>query len=211
MRNRGMHKRWGDDESGGRRRGGRGGGGRGRGDHIGRRRGGPGGRRGERGRGGKRGRVRRGEARFILLDVLRDGPKHGYEIIKTLEERSGGEYVPSPGTVYPTLQLLADQGLVSANEKSERRTYELTKEGEAELDAQSELVAAFWSRFAAQDDASSQPEVGFLEEELEHLSRTVWSGLRTAIADGDQARVREVREAVEACRSAVREIVSTSK
>ena len=62
--------------------------------------------------------------RYILLDALRDGPKHGYEIIKTLEERSGGKYVPSPGTVYPTLQYLEDQGLVRATEEADRRIYQ---------------------------------------------------------------------------------------
>lgn len=160
---------------------------------------------------GKRGRARRGEARYILLDALRDGPKHGYEIIKTLEERSAGEYVPSPGTVYPTLQYLEDQGFVSANEESERRVYQLTEAGTAELEAQAEPIAAFWTRFEVQAAMGVQPEIRFLEEELEHLNRVVWSSLRGAIAQGDQTLIREVRQTVEACQSQVREVITAKQ
>ncbi len=159
--------------------------------------------------GGKRRRARRGEARYILLDVLRDGPKHGYEIIKTLEERSAGEYVPSPGTVYPTLQYLEEQGLLHAQQESERRVYQLTNAGEAELEAQAESIAAFWSRFSTQEARTiDSPEVTFLEDELEHLSRIVWNGLRDAIAQGNQEQIRRVRQVVEACQAQVREVIT---
>jgi len=167
--------------------------------------------RGHHGRGGpgRRGRAKRGEARYVLLDLLRDAPKHGYEIIKTLEERSGGEYVPSPGTVYPTLQYLEDQGLVRADQESERRVYHLTESGQAEVEAQAESIAAFWARFADQGERSAvQPEIAFLEDELEHLKRIVWRGLRDAISAGDQAQIRQVRQLVEACQTQVRELIS---
>jgi len=168
------------------------------------------GRHGER-KGRGRGRARRGEARYILLDVLRDGPKHGYELIKTLEERSAGRYVPSPGTVYPTLQYLEDQGLVRADQDAERKVYALTDLGKAELVAQAEPIAAFWSRFGGQESRSSrQPEVRFLEEELDHLNRIVWNGLSDAIARGDLTQVRRVREAVESCQSQVRAVLASN-
>lgn len=160
-------------------------------------------------RGGPRGRARRGEARYILLDVLRDGPKHGYEIIKTLEERSGGQYVPSPGTVYPTLQYLEDQGLVRAEQEAERRVYHLTDAGTIELAAQAAAIADFWAQFDPQPAPSAgQPEIGFLEEELAHLNRIVWSGLRTAIAQNDQTTLRRVRQVIEACQTQVREAIA---
>ena len=133
-------------------------------------------------KGGAIGR-RRGDARYILLDALRDGPKHGYEIIKTLEERSGGKYVPSPGTVYPTLQYLEDQGLVRATEEADRRIYQLTDAGQAELEAQALQIAAFWQRINGSTVApATQQELSFLQDELDHLERVVWSGLRLAIA-----------------------------
>ena len=57
---------------------------------------------------GRGGRMRRGDTRYALLSALTDGPGHGYELIQRLEERTGGRWKPSPGSVYPTLQLLAD-------------------------------------------------------------------------------------------------------
>ncbi len=162
--------------------------------------------------GGGRDRARRGAARYILLDALRDGPKHGYEIIKALEERSSGRYIPSPGTVYPTLQYLEDQGLVRANQEAERRIYQLTEAGQAELAALAEQVTAFWGRFAEPGvAATSQPEVSFLQDELEHLNRIVWNGLRTAIAQGQQEPIRRMRTVIEECQNKIREIISTDK
>lgn len=160
--------------------------------------------------GGGRDRARRGDARYILLDALRDGPKHGYEIIKALEERSSGRYIPSPGTVYPTLQYLEDQGLVRATQEAERRIYQLTEAGQTELAALAEQVTAFWGRFGAKGAAAtSNNEVSFLQDELEHLNRIVWGGLRTAIAQGQQEPIRRVRSAVEECQNKIREIISS--
>ena len=170
---------------------------------------GPGGRGRPGGREGGRDRARRGDARYILLDALRDGPKHGYEIIKTLEERSGGKYVPSPGTVYPTLQYLEDQGLVRATEEADRRIYQLTDAGQAELEAQALQIAAFWQRINGSTVApATQQEVSFLQDELDHLERVVWSGLRLAIAGGQQETIRRVRSAVEECQDKVRAIIA---
>ena len=98
--------------------------------------------------GGPHGRARRGEARYVLLDTLRDGPKHGYEIIKALEERSAGRYTPSPGTVYPTMQFLEDQGLVRAEQEAERRVYALTEQGRAALESHAADLTDFWARFS---------------------------------------------------------------
>lgn len=163
--------------------------------------------------GGSRGRARRGDARYILLDALRDGPKHGYEIIKALEERSEGRYAPSPGTVYPTLQYLEDQGFVRSSQDAERRIYQLTEAGQAELDAQAEQVNAFWKRFAGHGETGTpnQHEVNFLQAELEHLNRIVWGGLQAAIAQGQQEKIRQVRGVVEECQQKVREIIAAQQ
>lgn len=160
-------------------------------------------------RGGRHTRAKRGEARYVLLDALRDGPKHGYEIIKTLEERSAGQYVSSPGTVYPTLQYLEEMGLVRADQEGERRVYNLTEAGRAELDAHAVHVDTFWGRFAARSIAkTSRHEVGFLQDVLDDLTRTAWGGLREAIERDDQQTIRQVRQAVERCQNDIREIIS---
>ena len=87
--------------------------------------------------------MRRGDIRWALLEALTDGPAHGYELITRLEERSGGAWRPSPGSVYPTLQMLEDEGLVHSEEREGKRTYELTESGRA--------VAAERASVAAED------------------------------------------------------------
>ena len=91
------------------------------------------------GTGGSQGRGRRplfesGEVKFVILRLIREKPRHGYEIIKALEERLAGCYTPSAGTVYPTLQLLEDQGYVRAVEENGKKVYHITPEGEQFLD-----------------------------------------------------------------------------
>ncbi|GAB3120626.1 PadR family transcriptional regulator [Glaciibacter psychrotolerans] len=76
-------------------------------------------------------RVGRGDVRASVLALLAEQPMHGYQIIREIEERSGGSWKPSAGSVYPTLQLLSDEGLISAEESNGRKTYSLTEEGRA--------------------------------------------------------------------------------
>ena len=76
-------------------------------------------------------RVGRGEVRSAVLALLAEKPRHGYEIIREIEERSGGSWKPSAGSVYPTLQLLADEGLIAAEESNGRKIYSLTEAGRA--------------------------------------------------------------------------------
>ena len=71
----------------------------------------------------------KGDFKFLILDLLRDKPRHGYEIIRELENKSHGFYSPSPGTVYPTLQYLEDMGYVTAREQDGKRVYTITDEG----------------------------------------------------------------------------------
>jgi DNA-binding PadR family transcriptional regulator len=78
-------------------------------------------------------RVGRGEVRSAVLALLAEQPMHGYQIIHEIEERSGGSWKPSAGSVYPTLQLLADEGLISAEEANGRKIYALTEAGREEV------------------------------------------------------------------------------
>ncbi|MGO4595585.1 PadR family transcriptional regulator [Leifsonia sp. 2TAF2] len=77
------------------------------------------------------GRMGRGDVRAAVLSLLSEKPMHGYQIIREIEERSGGSWKPSAGSVYPTLQLLADEGLITAEESNGRKTYALTEAGRA--------------------------------------------------------------------------------
>jgi len=91
--------------------------------------GGPGGRGGRHG-----GRARRGDVRASLLALLKDRPMHGYEMIREIAERSGGSWKPSPGSVYPTLQMLEEEGLISSEEAGGKKLFQLTDTGRAEAD-----------------------------------------------------------------------------
>jgi DNA-binding PadR family transcriptional regulator len=173
------------------------------------------GRRGHRGGGrpeggfGPQGRARRGEARFVLLDALKGGAMHGYEIIKSIEERSQGQYSPSPGTVYPTMQFLEDLGFVKANQDAERKVFTLTDLGRTELETHSAEIDEFWSRFSAPATSqATQAEISFLEEEIERLTRTVWTRLLSARDANNHEVIRKVRQAVERCQNEVRDIIT---
>ena len=78
-------------------------------------------------------RARRGDVRTGLLALLADKPMHGYDLIRELEERSGGMWRPSPGSIYPTLQLLEDEELIAGQEQDGKRVYSITDAGRAEL------------------------------------------------------------------------------
>lgn len=83
---------------------------------------------------GPRGRFfERGAIRWVLLGLLAEGPMHGYEMIRRLEERSGGRYAPSPGVIYPTLQSLEDEGLVTVVNEGGKKVYTITDSGKAAL------------------------------------------------------------------------------
>ena len=99
-----------------------------------------------------RGRGRRqmfesGEMKFVILRLIKEKPSHGYEIIKALEERMAGCYSPSSGTVYPTLQLLEDQGFARVRaEEDGKKTYEITDAGRAHLAENRDTVDSIFER-----------------------------------------------------------------
>ncbi|NUO38653.1 MAG: PadR family transcriptional regulator [Gemmatimonadaceae bacterium] len=90
-----------------------------------------------------------GDLRYVVLRLLEEKPRHGYEIIKALEERFGGNYAPSPGVVYPTLQLLEDLGYARVVPGVEgKKTYEITDEGRAYLAENRETVDSIFDRIS---------------------------------------------------------------
>jgi DNA-binding PadR family transcriptional regulator len=99
--------------------------------------GGPFGRGGGRGPGG-RGRARRGDVRLALLRLLAEQPANGYQLMQTIEERSGGRWRPSPGSVYPTLAQLEDEGLIKSVEAEGSRRFEITDAGREHLETRAE-------------------------------------------------------------------------
>jgi DNA-binding PadR family transcriptional regulator len=108
-------------------------------------------------RGGRgRSRVRRGDVRAAILDVLAQSPEplNGYQVIQQLAARSNGIWKPSPGSVYPTIAQLQDEGLVEDAPEG-RKTLRLTAEGRNRVDAHSERLAAMWAAFDDPDDTGT--------------------------------------------------------
>jgi DNA-binding PadR family transcriptional regulator len=92
-------------------------------------------------------KVGRGDVRAAILVLLAEGPVHGYQVIQELTERSGGVWRPSPGSIYPTLQLLEDEGLIRGEEAEGRRVFQLTDAGKAEVASRGEKARAPWESF----------------------------------------------------------------
>ena len=120
-----------------------------------------------RGRGGPRGRRRMfesGELRLVLLKLIADQPRHGYDLIRAIETMTGGDYAPSPGIVYPTLTLLQDMGLIEeAKSKGPRKPFEATDEGRAMLEEKADEIEALFERLeemAPDERDSAGPAIG---------------------------------------------------
>ncbi|MDT8915458.1 PadR family transcriptional regulator [Amycolatopsis sp. PS_44_ISF1] len=149
--------------------------------------GGRGGRRGHGGPGGRRGpggprRGRRGDVRAAILTLLAEQPRHGYEIIREIGERSGGLWKPSPGSIYPTLQMLADEDLVVSKDENGKKLFELTETGRTAAGEQTGTPP--WEHFAEDVD----PVEVDLRKAGATLAAAVVQVMRAG-SSGQQARV----------------------
>jgi len=126
---------------------------------------------GDEGWSGGRGRGRRarrmfegGELRLVLLKLIADEPRHGYDLIRAIEELTGGEYAPSPGVVYPTLTLLQDMGLIEeAAVEGPRKPFQITDEGRAHLAERQDEVEALFERLTdlkPREEQTAAPAIG---------------------------------------------------
>jgi DNA-binding PadR family transcriptional regulator len=134
-----------------------------------------------------------GRLRLYLLKLLADGPRHGYELIRQLEDRFEGLYAPSAGTVYPRLQRLEAEGLVTHTAAGSRKTYEITEAGRAELHQRAAEVAAVESAIHASvaDLASLATEI---RTELRGSVRDLNRELREAARQIRQSRWEPPRD-----------------
>ena len=150
--------------------------------------------------GGRRRFFESGQVRLAVLSLLKEGPKHGYEVIKQFEVRSGGLYRASAGTVYPTLQLLEDEGLIVSETVGGKRVYRITTEGLAELERESETVDEIWGRAERWEEWSRfmGPQAFAVAGPIGHL---VKAALLAAQAAGDSAdRQQRIREILDRAR-----------
>ena len=156
---------------------------------------GPGGPGGPWGRGGRRRRARvsRGEVRNTILVLLTESPMHGYQIMQELDERSGGAWHPSPGSIYPTLQQLSDEGLIVGEAADGKNVFSLTEAGREAADAIEEPPA--WERF---DEDGSADVLG-----LRRAMFQFQGAVRQIAVSGSEAQVAEARRIVAEARKSL--------
>jgi len=139
------------------------------------------------GRGGRGGpRAKRGDVRAAVLALLAERPMHGYEMIKEIEERTGGAWTPSAGSIYPTLQMLEDEDLIRGEESEGKRRFTLTKEGSAQQEERAGEVTP-WDAVTA----GAAPEQIQLRAAVGKLHHAVGQVFHAADTD-QQKRVHEL-------------------
>ncbi len=142
--------------------------------------------RGGRGRmgGGRRRTVFDGtELRLVLLKLIWEQPRHGYDLIKDIETKSGGVYAPSPGVVYPTLTLLADMGLVEEQADGTRKRFAITPEGSKHLAENEDAVTAAFERLDALLQESARTDAAPVRRAMHNLHAVLHARLSAENAD----------------------------
>jgi DNA-binding PadR family transcriptional regulator len=134
-----------------------------------------------------------GHLKFVILQLLDEKPRHGYEIIKEIEDRFSGAYSPSPGTVYPTLTLLEDLGYARAKpEEGGKKIYEITDEGRAHLAENRPLIDDIFSRI--EDFAQSIFGEPMMEVNrgLKNVAAAVYGSKRASRSAEQMKKIREI-------------------
>ena len=150
------------------------------------------------GRGGRR--ARRGDVRAAALLLLEEEPRNGYQLMQEIEDRSGGMWRPSPGSVYPALAQLEDEGLVRSDEGAGRRAFELTDEGRKYVEEHREALGVPW------DEAGGEVPPGILE--LRSLMMQLGMASMQVAQAGDEAQTAEARKVLEDARRALYRILA---
>ena len=152
------------------------------------------------GRGGGRGRRRvftGDELRLVLLALIVDQPRHGYDLIREIEERTGGAYAPSPGVVYPTLTLLADMDHIAEQAaEGAKKLYAITSAGQAHLEENAEEVARLMGRLAELGTQREQSGRSPVRRAMGNLKMAVMQRLNDG--EADQATVDAVIDIIDA-------------
>lgn len=135
---------------------------------------------------------RRGDFKYILLQYLKDKPSYGYEIIQALQERFHSFYIPSPGTVYPTLQMLEEMGYVTATKQEGKKVYTITEEGRRFLDEQKEFEERIRRQIKGWWNAETIDDISETMGEFERLAQLLRDKARTA----DTEKLSRIRKAL---------------
>jgi DNA-binding PadR family transcriptional regulator len=132
-----------------------------------------------------------GELKLILLKLIADEPRHGYDLIRAVEELTHGSYAPSPGVVYPTLTLLQDMGFVEEAESAgSRKAFAATAEGQAHLAEKAEEIERLLARLAGLGEGRRRAGGGPAGRAVKNLLSALWS--RVTSDDADEERLHQI-------------------
>ncbi len=134
----------------------------------------------------------RGDFKYILLQHLKDKPSYGYESIRALQERFHSFYIPSPGIVYPTLQMLEEMGYVTATKQEGKRVYTITEEGRRFLDEEKEFEERIRSQIKSWWNPENIDDISETMREFERLAHLLRDKARTA----DTEKLSRIRKAI---------------
>lgn len=133
----------------------------------------------------------KGDLKYVVLDLIKDKPRHGYEIIRELEELSHGLYTPSPGAVYPTLQMLEEMGYASSTERDGKKVYTITEEGLQFLKERKDLADEVRNQMKHRWSFKNIRRMAMVMKEYHALESLLGRGFRNL--DAEKApRIREV-------------------
>ena len=133
-----------------------------------------------------------GDMKYVILKLLNDKPRHGYEVMKELEEQLHGCYSPSPGTVYPTLQWLEDGGLVVAKDVEGKKVYEVTAAGRQFLEEHKDVVDEIFERVQDAVDRAFGGPMAELNRAMGRLMKTVYRAAWRARDDATRKRLADM-------------------
>ena len=155
------------------------------------------------GPGGRRSRARRGDVRAALLLLLEEEPRNGYQLMEEIESRSGGAWRPSPGSVYPALSQLEDEGLIQADESAGRRTFELTDEGRSYVSENRESLGSPW------DEAGEGVSSDFVD--LRTLIGQLGMATLQVVQSGDEGQIAEAKRILTEARKSLYRILADAE
>ena len=137
---------------------------------------------------GRRRELDHGDLRLLILGLIAESPRHGYDLIREIEARTGGAYVPSPGVIYPALEALQDLGWIAAEADGAKRSFRLTDDGTVQLGVEAEAIARIEARLADLKDSNRPEDPGDVRGAMWRLRHAVVTAIRAHPDDADRRR-----------------------
>ena len=149
-------------------------------------------------------RFHKGDLKYVILDMLKGKPRHGYDIIREFEELSYGFYTPSPGVIYPTLQMLEEMGYATASEQDGKKVYTITAEGSAFLDERKETTDTIRSHMKRRWEIPNIGGITGIMRDLRSLERALGRRMRKVT---DKEKAQSIRDVLKAASEEIDQIL----